>query len=405
MLESNNPEPFYNRKIRELLTAYKVKTTKGLIGLEIECEGTHLFDAPFSWWSCHQDGSLRTTKGHPPVEYVLRQPLDPKELREALEYLEEKLLEYKSTIVQSNRTSVHVHVNCLSWTIRQLYCYILLYLIFEEILVEWSGPDRAGNLFCLRALDSEFYVSMLEDCLKQSTLKVWREDQRYAACNVAAIPKFGSLEFRSLRGTVDKNLILTWVDILLHLRKKSLKYDNPTEIVEEFIQIGPLPFFRKIFDDDRIRGFFEETQGLSGKLWAGMRLMRDVSYTVPWDKKKEGLPERQDEKRSRPRYLGDQWIDLPGSLGPEIVRTMPHDPDAPNRGWIVVDRFLDNIDDRRTVVIPPGHTMYYVAPGGHLGSVYVLLDMREGPPEMIDNTPTQPQPMYTLTDDEGDDLE
>lgn len=274
-------EFFYNRRISQVVN-FKSGLLKGDIGLEIECEGTHLFNSPFSYWTCHADGSLRETGGHPPIEYVLKAPLPVPEVKEALEYLSSKLKEAGSKLVKSNRTSVHVHVNCQQLTIRELYCFLCMYLIFEELLVDWSGPERAGNLFCLRAKDSGFYINMLEGAIKNQSFKQWREDFRYSACNVASITKFGSLEFRSMQGTVNVEEIQTWVEILMMIKNVSLEYDNPIDIVEEFTTIGPLPFFKKIFKHDEFRKLFERVDGLSGKLWDGLRLMRDVAYCCEW---------------------------------------------------------------------------------------------------------------------------
>jgi len=71
--------PFVNRAVKNFL-GMGVKRQEGLIGLEIEAEGTHLFNTPFRYWSCHQDGSLRTTfkngEEFPPIEYVLKEPLN-----------------------------------------------------------------------------------------------------------------------------------------------------------------------------------------------------------------------------------------------------------------------------------------------------------------------------------------
>ena len=281
--EKPDAELFYNRTIPNLVSIRGGRKS-GRIGLEIECEGTKLFNTPFKWWYAKSDGSLRAVGEEQPVEYVLKQPLDLADLNTALHYLDAQLKNAKSHVMQSTRTSVHVHVNVQDMTLRQLYCYILLYIIFEEILVDWSGEQRAGNLFCLRAKDSEFYIRMLEDVLKKSSLQDWREEVRYSSCNVASVTKFGSLEFRSMEGTVNIQRIMTWVELLLFLRDKSLTYDNPVEIVEEFNRLGPLPFFAHIFDVPRFRNLFASVPGLSGKLWDGLRLMRDVAYSCDWVK-------------------------------------------------------------------------------------------------------------------------
>lgn len=289
--EMKSDEQYYNRRLDQVVV-FKGGKQAGEVGLEIECEGTNLFRSPFSYWNCHSDGSLRAVKGHDPCEYVLKVPLQRQDLEDALNYLNQKLKESGSEVIQSQRTSVHVHVNCQKMTVRSLYCYLCLYLIFEEILVEWSGPDRAGNLFCLRAKDSDYYVNMLESVLKQKNFKQWRDDYRYSACNVASIPKFGSLEFRSMKGTVDIETILTWVDILLHLKRTSEKYDSPVEIVDDFVNLGPLPFFKKTFGD-KYRLLFEGIPGLSGKLWDGLRMMRDVAHSCEW------LPPLPKKKRQK----------------------------------------------------------------------------------------------------------
>jgi len=59
----------------------------GEIGLEIECEGTKLFDSPISWWQTHEDGSLRAVEGQRPIEYVLRKPIPRGDVPKALSYL------------------------------------------------------------------------------------------------------------------------------------------------------------------------------------------------------------------------------------------------------------------------------------------------------------------------------
>ena len=277
----DSKKPWHSYTIMDLYGS-RFKPKNGEIGLEIECEGMNLFNSPLNYWSCHSDGSLRQYKGHPPVEYVLTEPLNYSTLVTALDYLNYNLLKTKSFLVTSSRTSVHVHINCQQLTVKQLFNYILLYIIFEEILIEKFAPERAGNLFCLRAKDSEFYLSMLENAITKHSFQGWKEELRYSACNISSIPKFGSLEFRSLRGTVDSGTILNWVCMLLNLKQAALSYESPISIVEDFLNLGPLPFFRKIFSDPAMRADLQLIPDLSSKLWVGLRLMRDVAYASKW---------------------------------------------------------------------------------------------------------------------------
>src|ERR1700734_1604427 len=73
-------DKLYNQVIFEAFKSYSqnqggMEKQEGEVGLEIECEGMNLFDAPISYWQTHIDPSLRAVDGHQPIEYVLRKPL------------------------------------------------------------------------------------------------------------------------------------------------------------------------------------------------------------------------------------------------------------------------------------------------------------------------------------------
>lgn len=283
----------------------------GEVGLEIECEGTSLFDTPIQYWKITQDGSLRTVKDHPPVEYVLRKPLPRDDIPKALSYLSSKLKEAGSSVIDSTRTSVHVHLNCQSMTVKQVYMIWCMYAVFEEMLVDFSGSDRKGNLFCLSGKQAEYNVYVLEQAIQQENFnEVFSENLRYMSCNLSSLGKFGSIEFRSMRGTVDISLIQLWVDILLMLQDKALKYDNPREIVQDFLEVSPEGFLVKTFNErPDILQIFRSRSDRSQSMWDGMRMMRDVAYAIRWEKfnplleKKKGLLEKE---ASSPESLWNQ---------------------------------------------------------------------------------------------------
>ena len=133
---------------RPVIASIRSREKQGLIGIEIECEGTNLphnaFPTPAPW-APHQDGSLRGEA----CEFVLAEPRQHSTIRNDLGILSRYLA--KATLKFSNRTSVHVHINVQQLTLVQLYNLICLYAIFEDALVKFSGDaDRDGNLFCLK---------------------------------------------------------------------------------------------------------------------------------------------------------------------------------------------------------------------------------------------------------------
>ena len=285
--------PFYNIPIAKYLQLSSSKLQEGEVGLEIECEGNNLFATPLSYWTVHQDNSLRISKdGHPPLEYVLKKPLPRKEIPLALDYLVSKLAGAKSEVHNSHRSSVHVHVNCQKMTIKEAFTYVCLYLIFEDALVKFSGPDRAGNLFCLRAKDAQFWIySIVQGFRNGRFQEALHETYRYTACNTASIAKFGSLEFRSMRGTVDKDVIQSWVDLLLFLKDKSLEFSDPLKLYEKYISCNsPEDFFDLIFTSvPKLGRLLSGTADLSRGMEEGSIFVRDIAYSLEeWKVKPKG---------------------------------------------------------------------------------------------------------------------
>jgi hypothetical protein len=255
----------------------------GLIGLEIEVEGKRL-PAPEKWWKTEQDGSLKAGQS---IEYVLAKPAkDEEELWQALEYLD-SIYKVSNTVVDDSvRAGVHVHINCQELTTQQLYTFIVLFLVFESVLVKWCGETREGNLFCLRASDAEWLLEQLIEALvNKSFYGTFRSDNlRYAAINVKALTDYGSLEFRSMRSTRDLKTIHTWASLLAALKRASLEFKSPTEVILRFSDQSPLRFIQNVL------GPFEKEVSLKDKneyerlLWDGLHNAQDVAFAVDWDK-------------------------------------------------------------------------------------------------------------------------
>ncbi len=295
-------EKYYNLVIENLWIGTGSRKD-GEIGLEIECEGSNLFQAPINWWNAHVDNSLRVYHGHSPIEYSLKEPLSRDRLEKAMDYLENKLRQSNSVVVESPRTSVHVHLNCQKMTIKQVINIVLCYLVVEEMLVEWCGQDRVGNLFCLRGKDSHYFIHLLTSAIRSSDYSsVTNNEYRYMSCNVASLRKFGSLEFRSMRGTVDRKLILLWVDILRQIRDAGLSFDNPQEVIRFFDDHGVDGILRCILGP--YYHIFERHPEKNKITWDGMRMIREVAYAIPqWEK---ALP--IEEKKAKTKKVTGETI-------------------------------------------------------------------------------------------------
>lgn len=255
----------------------EVRYKDGDIGIEVEMEGRRLPLNLIPGWLTKPEGSLRGEG----IEYVLAEPCAEEAVAPLLEILWSTFARNKSILSPSSRCSVHVHINVQRMTEVQLFNFITLYLIVEDALVNWCGDGRVGNLFCLRARDAEFVIDSLEETSVDGLWgRLHTNDLRYAALNCKALGDFGSLEFRSLRGTDDPELIKKWVSILLHLRNAALRYDFPNNILDGFSAGGEEAFCREVFGDH-----FEEL--FDYPTWredvrSGMRRCQCIAYSGDW---------------------------------------------------------------------------------------------------------------------------
>jgi hypothetical protein len=304
----------YNNTIREHLARHGKVT--GEVGIEIECEGSKLPSLNYleKYWITHADGSLRGES----IEYVMAGPVPRKEVIPALEYLDGLFKEHKTKIKDSYRTSVHVHVNMQTVTIRQTYNMVLMYGILEDILTDYAGTTRVGNLFCLRMSDAEFMLDQLRHGASTDRYEHLNTNGlRYAGCNVKSLFDHNSLEFRAFRGTTDMKLIAEWVDIILQIKDSALTYANPAEMLQNFSNIGPDGFLQKNFNKSLI-SIIKASPKWEDRIMSGVRLVQDVAYANDW----AAMPEKKDGAEKEPAkmaYYGVQGMADPVQLPDDMV--------------------------------------------------------------------------------------
>lgn len=231
---------------------------EGIVGIEIETEtknGYHYLDEVMKYWGVHPDGSLRNNG----VEYVLREPLNPfgKEYKAALDAFAAQAKATK--FIDSTYTSVHVHLNMLEKEVRNVFNFFTLYFIFEDVLGEYCGADRDGNLFCLKTSKAEATYRLVRDFAKSvddGSVNTWvhrnleANRAKYSGLNIVPLRTQGSAEVRTHAGCNDTNLIDRWVKILMMLYSKADTFLNPVEIVNRLQGYhSKRKFLDSIFED------------------------------------------------------------------------------------------------------------------------------------------------------------
>lgn len=287
---------FVKRKADKKVEDYPIfsllnkKEKTGEVGLEIELESEtanvfpknpETLGKPASnYWNYVKDGSLR---GADNAEYVLQEPIAFSKADEAVDALFTVLK--KIPLAESNRTSVHVHVNVLPFYVNRVASLMALWFTVEEVLSHFCGEHRVGNLFALRAKDAPMIVRRCAEFAKTSQIS-FSEGSHYAAMSPYAIMKHGSLEFRTLRGVTDPELMKTWVKIVKCLYDASERFKDPTDIPLGFSYNGPMDFFRELFGSDLAQAI-QDGSGLTDEqirdsLYEGVRYAQEVCYARDW---------------------------------------------------------------------------------------------------------------------------
>ena len=65
---------------------------------------------------------------------------------------------------------------------------------------------------------------------------------RYSSMNVCSLRRYGSLEFRAMRGTRDLSLIGDWAEMLVGIRDAAVKFESAKQVVEFLIEDGAESF-------------------------------------------------------------------------------------------------------------------------------------------------------------------
>ncbi len=255
-----------------------LKQKEGRYAIEIEAEGRRLPLALEEHWSVHNDGSLQA--GLEAKEYVMREPGSLADVKKALDYLEYKYKRHGSVVEETQTSGVHVHVNVQDYTPKELFTFVVTYFILEELLLKFCGEHREGNHFCLRAKDAEFIVDELVDSARTHKLGNLKLDHiRYCSLNPCSLFKYGSVEFRAMRGTPNLDEIFKWAKIIDRVRLSAKNFESPAEVAKQMSMGGEAQFVRNVL------GEYAEmfmVPGYKQMVKDGVRLIQPLAFCTDW---------------------------------------------------------------------------------------------------------------------------
>lgn len=206
-------------------------------GIECETEGRRLPNILTPFWNTEQDGSLRGG-----LEYVSK-PLSAESVKPALSALFKEIKDEKGIPEYSFRCSTHIHVNVQDLDQEELFTMIFLYMMYENVFMNYVDAERVGNRFCLRFQDAGALITEFTKLVKntrsyglaRAIRNLNQNTLKYAALNMYTLVTYGTLEFRALEGTNNVDKIHNWVIAIEKLRALSVALKTPQDAYAAFL--------------------------------------------------------------------------------------------------------------------------------------------------------------------------
>lgn len=194
-------------------------------GVELEFEGCEISEMDMlvmttAGWAGKPDGSLRQGG----YEWIVRYPLADAALRDAVYFALDMARKRNYTV--SVRTGLHTHVNVMDMTLEQYKTLLLIYAFIEPAIYHYAGNDRDENVHCLPWFNTSDGLSSISDVYNSSEESFRRSlenVERYGGLNLAATRRFGSLEWRHMKATLDPGKIMDWISINHRIKEAALR--------------------------------------------------------------------------------------------------------------------------------------------------------------------------------------
>lgn len=204
----------------------------------------------------HSDGSLR----HSGCEFVFNGPMAGSRILTALEIMEELSRVYGFSA--SYRTSLHVHLDMQDVRIPEdIDNYNVLYCIFERFLYKFVGKNRETSNYCVPWYMHPQHFQVYKKVLKNhgatdagvglvSHLKN-SKTFKYSGLNMFSLGDFGTIEHRQAPVDMQRDKIITWINILMRPKKWLLAHKNVQgeDIFTYLEKAGPYYFMQEVFQE------------------------------------------------------------------------------------------------------------------------------------------------------------
>lgn len=302
------------------------------LGVEIEVEGhrnsqaTALTRADGGFWTVKQDGSLRNG-----VEFVFSQPLMGKQLSTAISQFFSIVKDYST----SPRTSIHVHMNMRQDydTMESLRNLVILYFMYEHAFFSLADENRKWCTYCSPFEDNmpTFLTSIFRgDTPKQVVDHIRRANNhdRYYGLNIAALARYGTVEFRHFPCVKEQDRLMNWLLLLMELKLAA------TRMAEE--GVSPYDMFSKTQDIALLDGYMPRFGPVLRNIVSDDEALRRLSITAMY--RAGDIPQRYDavdatKNKMFGKFVSKKMGDKPVAAPPRTEQVIRNERQAAYGRW------------------------------------------------------------------------
>jgi len=228
----------------------------------------------FDW---HVDGSLRKNG----IEFTFRQGYSGSKILGAVDAMDDcsRALGFTGTY----RTSLHCHIDMQDTNFPQDVEQLgAIYCLVEPFLYQFVGNNRNISNYCIPWYKHPQHFENFRDTLKTyhkdgkpSVLPYLQNHQgdKYAGLNCFAIGNFGTVEFRQAPVTLQRDKIITWINLIMRLKEWVRNHPmTPQKVLETCNGTRPHVLLQEVFQShypDAVR----LSRNVEADVWSGLETL------------------------------------------------------------------------------------------------------------------------------------
>jgi len=205
-------------------------------GVEVELEQVRALTGS-TYWATERDGSLVDGR-----EFVFQRGTLGMHVPEALAELHAHL-NRQTGVDPSIRCSTHVHIEVSRMDEEHRQTFLMMCMLFEEVLYRLGGAERRANPYCMSIMGSGEYIRRFLAGDDRDVARGW---EKYTSINLSRYNDLGTFEFRTMEGTTDMNRVLSYVTVISRI--KDLACSMTKGEFAKAYRFNPFSLFEQVFD-------------------------------------------------------------------------------------------------------------------------------------------------------------